>query len=57
MRLTILRASNVSGIAPAIDAIFDCFSHFGVKEAVEKSDGKSLLEMKTKCENLLVSNK
>lgn len=56
MRLTILRASNVSGVAPAIDAILDCFSHFGVQEAVEKSDGKSL-EMKTEMWESLATNK
>jgi hypothetical protein len=37
-----LRPSNVSGIAPTIDAIFDCLSHLRVEEAVEKSNGESL---------------
>lgn len=48
MCLTELRSTHVSGITPAINAIFDCFSHFGVQEAVEKSDGKSLEEISEK---------
>lgn len=38
--------SDVSGIAPTVDAIFDCFSHFRVEETVEKWHRKSLFKDK-----------